>query len=252
MPSRVGALGGFPGSGEFAQPNPGSLVSRSLFPHPAPWEQRWSCPEPPGPPRPAEGTFPAHTSLLAIYSQHRAAGASAPREPGGGKGSPPPHPEGGSCLPRARDEPWGGCSPGCSCGRRGHSRDRQGGRQGGRVTSLAVTEFTARHGKIPTKPSSPPLLHPDAEFWHPPGWQPLGTAALAVVPAPGEGAVPTHGRTAAPGGCRCQDPQLPGALAALSWAVPSPEQAEITQGSSPNTGLFCCYHPHALPGKPRA
>lgn len=58
------------------------------------------------------------------------------------------------------------------------------GREGGRLTSLAVTEFTARHGKIPTKLRSPPLLQADAEFWHPPGWQPLGRTALVAVPAP--------------------------------------------------------------------
>lgn len=62
--------------------------------------------------------------------------------------------------------------PGSSCGRRGTAAG-----QGGSLTSLPVTEFTARHGKIPTKLSSPPLLQPDAEFWHRPGWQPLGRAA---------------------------------------------------------------------------
>lgn len=81
------------------------------------------------------------------------------------------------------------------------------GREGG-LTSLPVTEFTAPHGKIATKLSSPPLLQADAEFWHPPGWQdrPGGSASSG-----GRGAVPTHSRTAAPRGCRCKHPHLPDA-----------------------------------------
>lgn len=163
------------------------------------------------PPHPTAGTFPVHTSLLAIYSHHRANDAlwvtELQESPAGRKRSPPPRPaqpQGGSCLAGARDEPWGGCPPGSSCGRRGHAAG-----QGGRLTSLPVTEFTARHGKIPTKLSSPPLLQPDAEFWHPPGWQPLGRAALVAAQArEGGGLCPPHSRIAAPRSRRCKRPQL--------------------------------------------
>lgn len=46
-----------------------------------------------------------------------------------------------------------------------------------------VTKFRAQHGKLPTKMRSPPLLQPDAELWHPPGWQPLDKDHPSGIPA---------------------------------------------------------------------
>lgn len=112
-------------------------------------------------------------------------------------------------------------------------RNQQAAVQTGRLTSPPVTEFTAQHGKIPTKTRSPPLLQPDADFGTLWAGSPLERTALKAPTAPGGGGgVPPNTLSSAPRGCGCEQPHLCGALRARLCCL---RQPEITQEQAPQT-----------------